>query len=110
MHSRHHSQVLLVRNSFIAHLLIERLHVATDYGHVLLQAIGARNQAVVLLDTLRQLVVLHLHHGATSQDGENHPSTNVIAPPMSAITIDSMRNLPNKTRPLLPYIFSEGHK
>ena len=41
---------------------------------------------------------------------ERTTPTNVIVLPMSATTIDFMRNLPNKTRPLLPYIFSGGHK
>lgn len=40
---------------------------------------------------------------------ERTAPTNVIVLPMSAATIDSMRNFPNKMRPLLPYIFSGGH-
>lgn len=55
------------------HPLIGLLYVAMVRGHVLLPAVGALNQAVVLLDTLRELVEKHLHHGATARVGQSPP-------------------------------------
>lgn len=92
-----------------AHPLIELLYVATVHGRVLLPAVGALNQAVMLLDALRELVEEHLHHGAAARVGQNHPAS-VTAPPVSAARIDSMRNLSSRTQPLTAYIFPGSYK